>query len=176
MQDLCTRPATPQDERFLQEMLYLALFVPPGEPPFPRSILETDVLRRYVDGFGAPGTADRGVIAETTDGEPIGAAWVRVLPERTGYGYVGDGIPELSIAVVEGHRGRGVGSALLTELLSSIDRSFAAVSLSVDAANPALALYERFGFTRVGAGDDPSIVMVKALTGRPPRSSRAAPS
>ena len=33
------RAATVSDEPFLWEMLYLALFVPPGEPPLPRSVL-----------------------------------------------------------------------------------------------------------------------------------------
>jgi GNAT superfamily N-acetyltransferase len=165
--ELRTRLATPQDEGFLREMLYLALFVPPGEPPSPRSIVDTPALQHYVHAFGHDGRHDHGIIAETPDGQAIGAAWVRLLPrDDAGYGFVADDTPELSIAVAQMHRGKGVGTALLTELLDVIGPRFPAVSLSVDAANPARRLYERFGFEPVTpAADESSITMVRRLTG-----------
>ena len=46
------RPLTPSDEPFLWEMLYQALYVPPGLPPLPRDLLYTAELRRYVEGWG----------------------------------------------------------------------------------------------------------------------------
>jgi hypothetical protein len=46
------RAATASDEPFLREMLYLALFVPPGKRPLPRSILSDPALARYVNGWG----------------------------------------------------------------------------------------------------------------------------
>ena len=52
---------------------------------------------------------------------------------------------ELSIAVRGAHRGRGVGSALLRELIDDVGR----VCLSVDVRNPAMRLYARLGFTEI---------------------------
>jgi GNAT superfamily N-acetyltransferase len=62
-----------------------------------------------------------------------------------GYGYVGDDIPELGIAVLREHRGRGIGSALLQQLLEIAALSHEAVSLSVSRDNPARRLSERIG-------------------------------
>ena len=39
------RKAAESEEPFLWEMLYLAVFVPPGAPPIPRSILSEPALR-----------------------------------------------------------------------------------------------------------------------------------
>lgn len=46
------RPAVATDEPFLFEMLYEALFVPPGTEPFPSSILEAPDIAHYAAGFG----------------------------------------------------------------------------------------------------------------------------
>lgn len=122
-------------------MFYEALFVPPGAPPFPREIVFRPDLARYVRGFGDR-SGDVGVIAEA-DGHPIGAAWVRQMShDDPGYGFVDDVTPELSIAVVSGRRGHGVGTELLGALLRRVERC----SLAVDQRNPARRLYERLGF------------------------------
>ena len=102
----------------------------------------------YVAGWPRPG--DRGVVAEA--GQPVGAAWLRTFsPEDPGYGFVEAAVPELSVGVVPGWRGRGVGTRLLEALLAQARaQGLAAVSLSVEPDNPALRLYERFGFVAVG--------------------------
>ena len=71
------------------------------------------------------------------------------LDEDKGYGYISDTIPELAIAVLPDYRGRGVGTDLLTEILSVAKNTFSAVSLSVRADNPVVRLYERQGFIKV---------------------------
>jgi len=149
------RRATEDDERFLIAMLYQALFVPPGEPPLPPDITDRPDLARYAHGFGSrPG--DHGWIAETEDGESVGAAWVRQLPaENPGYGFVDGNTPELSIALVPAARSRGVGTALLERLLAEVPRC----SLSVDDRNPAVRLYERCGF-EVVSKDGHSLTML----------------
>ncbi|MCC6438723.1 MAG: GNAT family N-acetyltransferase [Acidimicrobiales bacterium] len=53
--------------------------------------------------------------------------------------------PELSIAVRAAHRGRGVGTTLLRELIDDIGR----MCLSVDVRSPAMRLYARLGFAEV---------------------------
>jgi ribosomal protein S18 acetylase RimI-like enzyme len=141
------RPATSADEPFLREMVYAALFVPAGQPPFPPTVLDQPDISHYYRGFGRR-AGDVGLIAHIPTGESVGAAWVRQLTgDDPGYGYVDDETPELTIAVVPTHRGRGVGTRLLADLARALPRC----SLSVDERNPARKLYERFGFAVVGA-------------------------
>lgn len=159
------RPLTPQDEACLWEMLYLALFVPPGAPPLPRAVVEQPELRRYVTAWGSE--TDSGWVAiEAATALPIGAAWLRLLTDDDrGYGYVNDDTPELAIAVKPEYRGRGVGTALLTRLLADAQMRHPAVSLSVATDNPSRRLYQRLGFT-VSAEHEGSWTMVKTLTNR----------
>jgi ribosomal protein S18 acetylase RimI-like enzyme len=142
------RTLTASDEPFLWEMLYQALYLPPGQPPFPREILQKPEIACYVQGWGQP--HDRG-FAALVKGEPVGAAWLRLLTaERPGYGYVDDDTPELSIAVLPKFRGRGIGSQLMTCLLELAQQTrYPAVCLSVSPGNPALRLYQRLGFAKV---------------------------
>lgn len=149
------RPAAHIDEPFLVEMLYDALYVPPGHEPFPRSVLEAPEIAHYAADFGLH-AGDAGYVAETA-GEKIGAAWVRRLQgDNRGYGYVDDDTPELTIAVKPEWRGRGVGTALANRLIEVIPR----ISLSSDPRNPAIRLYERLGFEPV-AHSDTSITMLR---------------
>ena len=150
------RAAASADEAFLGEMQYQALFVPPGDDPYPASTVHEPGIARYWVGFGTrPG--DIGRIAEL-GGEAIGAAWVRQSPaDDPGYGFIDDKTPELGIAVVADHRGTGVGSALLADLLVEVPR----VSLSVDARNAAYRLYERNRFV-VMSRSGISLTMLRA--------------
>ncbi len=90
--------------------------------------------------------------AAPSDAGAVGAAWYRVLTgDERGYGHVADDVPELSLAVAAAERGRGLGSRLLAALLDEARAAgLRALSLSVDPGNPALRLYERAGFRRVG--------------------------
>ncbi len=82
------READRDDELILVEMLYEALFVPPGSPPFPRSITDRPDLARYARGFGSK-DGDLGWIAESLLGDLLGAAWVRQMSaDDPGYGFV----------------------------------------------------------------------------------------
>jgi GNAT superfamily N-acetyltransferase len=129
------------DEPFLWEMLYLALFVPLGEPPLPRSVLRDPTIARYVEGWGTR-SGDSGLIA-LVDGAAAGAAWLRCFPASApGYGFVDERTPELSIAVMPEHRGKGIGSRLLERLLQGVNST----SLSCDPGNPSWRMYVRLGF------------------------------
>jgi ribosomal protein S18 acetylase RimI-like enzyme len=106
-------------------------------------------LTRYVEGWGRPG--DAALVA--IDGfQPVGAAWYRLFSEQEpGFGFVDDHTLELTIAVIPSRRGRGFGEELLARLLEEARAAgYGAVSLSVEPDNPALSLYERHGFVRVG--------------------------
>jgi len=140
------RFAESNDVAILQEFLYLAIFIPPGQPSPPRELLEHPEIRRYVSGWGQE--HDRGVLAiEESGGTAVGAAWLRRLcGSERGYGYVDDKTPELTIAVRPEHRGKGVGTELMRRLLDIATQFYSAVSLSVDRLNPAMRLYSRLGF------------------------------
>ncbi len=141
------RPADARDVPLLRAMLYEA-FAWRGDPGFPPldEALALPEVARYVDGWGR--TGDLGVIA---DGD-MGAAWIRLFSaDDHGYGFVAPDVPELSIGVARDERGHGVGTALLDELLvRAAVAGHRAVSLSVETGNPAVRLYERSGFGRVG--------------------------
>jgi GNAT superfamily N-acetyltransferase len=141
------RAALPEDEDILTQMLYLAIYTPPGSPPPDPAAIRRPELQRYVRGWGRPG--DLGFLAVDGDrGDVTGAAWLRLFPDdEPGYGYAGPGIPELTIAVRPFARGAGLGTRLLVHLIAAARRQFQALSLSVAEPNPARRLYERFGFS-----------------------------
>ena len=110
--------------------------------------------------WGRPG--DTAVVAVDDQGQPIGAAWYRLFsPNESGYGFVNSSIPELSMAVVDEHRGRGIGRALLKALIgAAASEGFTALSLSVEQDNRAIALYESVGFNRFRLADNAWIMQV----------------
>jgi len=142
------RQAGSRDVHFLKDMLRHAYYwrattVPEsGEPP----------VQRYVERWGRPG--DTALIA-IQDFQPVGAAWYRLFKaDNPGYGFVDEETPELSIAVVPSKRGSGLGSELLDALMARARADgYASISLSVEKDNPAVALYERHGFSRVREDD-----------------------
>jgi len=135
------RPAGQADDGFLAEMLVAACWRWDGPVGDVQSVLARPELAHYVSGWPRPG--DLGVVAE--DGQPVGAAWLRLLPEHDrGYGFVDAETPELSIGVVPTHRGRGIGSLLLKALIvSARAQHHEALSLSVEPDDPVRRLYER---------------------------------
>jgi ribosomal protein S18 acetylase RimI-like enzyme len=156
------RPLVPADQPFLWEMLYQALYVPDGHAPFERSIIEQPRIAQYVGDWGR--TDDCGFVAVGRNDMPLGAIWLRLLvgAER-GFGYVDEQTPELGMAVLPAYRGQGIGSSLLTRLIALASDSYEQICLSVAAENPALRLYERFGFETVKI-DGATLTMRKRLT------------
>ena len=153
---------TSSDEPFLWEMLYQAIHVPAGGIAPPQQIVYSPELSRYVEQWGQEN--DFGLKAVSTDDlQPVGAAWLRLMTgENRGYGYIDDLTPELSIAVLAEHRGKGVGTRLLNELFESIAGKYKAISLSVSDDNPAKRLYQRLGFEIVSQ-EGTSLTMKKNL-------------
>lgn len=88
----------------------------------------------------------------------MGAVWVRRM---RGYGHIDDYTPEMAVALYPQWRGQGVGTRLIDAMEQLLRRKgYAAVSLSVQRANPAVRLYERAGFT-VAQANGEELVMVK---------------
>jgi ribosomal protein S18 acetylase RimI-like enzyme len=158
------RPATSNDEAFLWEMLYLAIFIPPGCEPLPKAIVKEPALSKYVADWGK--ADDLGFIAVHAESQqPIGAAWSRLLTgENKGYGYVDDETPELSIAIVPAWRDKSVGTTLLKHLIEAARFRFPALCLSVSTENPARSLYERLGFEVVALSEN-SLTMKMPFNG-----------
>ena len=156
------RPITPADEPFLWEALYHAIYVPLGDAPPERDVVNRPELARYVRDWGDAN--DLGFIAVTEENrQPIGAAWIRLLTgDDRGYGYIDDTTPELSIAVLPEYRGKGIGTELLIHLLQAASIHHPSVSLSVEAGNPASRLYRRLGFEIVRTSGT-SLVMRKTF-------------
>jgi ribosomal protein S18 acetylase RimI-like enzyme len=134
-----------EDEPFLWEMLYQALYLPEGQAALSREVVYSPELTRYVQGWGHDSDCGFVIIDPLTE-KTVGAVWLRLLTGKDkGYGYIDDETPELGIAVFPEYRGQGIGTQLLAHLLkSSCGRS--SISLSVSINNPAVRLYERFGF------------------------------
>lgn len=71
------------------------------------------------------------------DGQPAGRLYVARWPSE---------VRIMDIALLPEFRGRGIGGALLRELLAEGERAGRAVSIHVERQNPALRLYARLGF------------------------------
>jgi ribosomal protein S18 acetylase RimI-like enzyme len=156
------RSLTPSDEAFLWEMLYHALYIPPEAKPLPKEIIYRPELARYVEGWK---TDDIGFVAVLESSLiPVGAVWIRLFnSQNSGYGYINDETPELSIAVLPEYRNQGIGTQLITHLLDNIKNVYSAISLSVSLSNPALQLYQRLGF-EIAVQLNDSLIMRKELS------------
>ncbi|MDQ0226496.1 hypothetical protein CHH83_11645 [Bacillus sp. 7586-K] len=148
--EVIIRQATKEDEAFLWEMLYEAIYVPDGEDKFDKSLLKTSKLANYVENWGRDG--DYGLIALNEQNQKIGAVWIRLFNELTRtYGYVDEQTPILSMALLPEYRGIGIGTKLMKEIIAlAKEKQFPAISLSVAPENSALSLYEKFGFIKIG--------------------------
>ena len=74
------------------------------------------------------------------DAEPVGRLYVARWEDE---------IRIMDIALVPEHRGRGIGTALLRDLLDEGAGTGKRVSIHVERDNPALRLYERLGFAPI---------------------------
>jgi GNAT superfamily N-acetyltransferase len=75
------------------------------------------------------------------DGEPVGRLYFDRRPDE---------IRLIDIALLPEHRGQGVGSFFLQDLLNEARRTGLPVRIHVEHFNPALRLYMRLGFRKIG--------------------------
>jgi len=148
----------------LEDFIYTAIYVPPGEELPPRDVIFDPEIYIYVDGFGSK-LGDCGVVAEA-DGRIIGAAWTRIIPA---YGHLDDDTPELAISVLPEFRGQNIGTQMMSQLFSLLrKRGYKRTSLSVQKDNPAVQFYQRLGYVITGEKLDhvghEDYIMVKDLS------------
>ena len=151
------RKMTSTEYGALADFTYQAIFIPDGVVAPPKTIVNTPELRIYHENFGQL-PHDTAFSAEFK-GKVVGAAWARIISD---YGHVNEDTPSVAIAMLEDHRGKGVGTALLEKLLAELGHSgISAASLSVQKQNPAVHLYERFGFVTVRETDEEFVMVVR---------------
>jgi GNAT superfamily N-acetyltransferase len=159
MASFTIRLAAPTDADFLTDMLVEAVNWEPNRHVSREQVVAKPALAHYVTDWMR--SDDLGVVAIGPTGLPIGAAWLRYLPETDpGYGFVRDDVPELSMGVVRPWRDRGVGRAMLQAVLAAArSAGVSAVSLSVERANYAAQLYAGEGFRTVEAFEHADTMM-----------------
>jgi ribosomal protein S18 acetylase RimI-like enzyme len=142
------RPLRAQDQDKLWRWLHIALWDPPPAGLRPLEVLQSPAVRIYAEDWGR--ATDVGLVA-MTDGQDIGACWMRLLPEGVGLAYVDERTPQLGIALEPAFQHKGFGGKLMLAALAAAGSSgYRQVSLTVHPENPAIALYERCGFRKSG--------------------------
>ncbi len=136
------RPATDADRPFLR-----AVYASTRETELARVPWPDEQKRAFVDEqFRLQDTyyrqhyttAEFGVILDGD--EPVGRLYVDRWERE---------IRIMDIALLPAARGRGIGTALIGELIAEGDRTGKAVSIHVETENPARSLYDRLGFEEV---------------------------
>jgi ribosomal protein S18 acetylase RimI-like enzyme len=138
------------DQERLWHWLHIALWDPPPAPLRPITVLQQPGVRLYADGWGRAG--DIGVVGEWPgEAEPIGACWMRLVPQGQGLAWVDERTPQLGIALEPAFQRRGLGERLMRGALhAAAAQGVSQVSLTVHPDNPAIRLYERCGFVHRG--------------------------
>ncbi|MCD4833087.1 MAG: GNAT family N-acetyltransferase [Bacteroidales bacterium] len=144
--NLIIREIKHKETDFLREILYLALYVPKGQSPFPKSILDNPDISKYIDHWDTLPN-DIALVAIFNE-ELIGAIWGRTFSRsNAGYGFIDENTPEICMAVKEKFRNQGIGAKLIDEISKIyFSKGIKSISLSVDKQNRAKLLYLRTGF------------------------------
>jgi ribosomal protein S18 acetylase RimI-like enzyme len=136
------RPVGEGDEGFLYQVYASTRHEELAPVPWTEA-QKADFLRMQFGAqsrYYAENYPDAAFLVVLRDGRPAGRLYVDRRP---------DGIRIIDIALLPEHRGAGIGTALLADLLAEGDREGKPVSLRVERFNPALRLYERLGFRRI---------------------------
>lgn len=151
------RDVTAADEPFLRGLYAEAHGAElAGLPPELRESLLDLQFRARVASYAAYRTLSTSIVL--LGEEPVGHLVV---------GMAGGSRHLVDIALVHGHRGSGIGTALLRFLTREADRDRLPITLNVAHGSPARHLYERLGF--VACGEIPFRVVMR----REPLDSRS---
>ena len=141
----------------LESFLYEAIFIPVGVEPPPKSIICRPELQVYISGFGT-NEHDIAFVADV-DGKIVGAIWVRIMND---YGHVDDNTPSLAISLYKEYRGKGIGTALMKEMLTALKaRGYKQASLSVQKENYATKMYQKLGFQIIDENEEEYLMLKK---------------
>ena len=155
------RPMEAAEYPLLEDFLYEAIFIPEGAVPPPREIILRPELRVYTDSFGS--RAGDYALAAVSDGNIVGAVWTRIMND---YGHIDDETPSFAISLYREYRGRGIGTALMKEMLKVLrNAGYQKASLAVQKANYAVRMYKSVGFEIIDENDE-EYTMVCGLQSR----------
>ena len=142
IETISLRPANEGDEGFLRQVYAESRREELDQVVWPEGVRE-EFLRSQFDAQAAhyilhyPG-AEFLIIAQ--EGQPAGRLYVkRSTPE----------IRIMDIALIPAFRGKGIGTALLGQLIDEGKAAGSIVTIHVEKFNPALNLYQRLGFRTV---------------------------
>ena len=145
------RAYTQDDEQFLREMLFEAVFWSRTDSNRPSLEvgLSYDYTKHVLVDFGKR-IGDIAVIAEI-DGEKAGAVFIRYWNDEVNLrGYISEDVPVLVIGVAKDYRHQGVGSTLIESLKDVAKKNdISKISLCVTKNNVAYHLYTKQGFNIV---------------------------
>jgi ribosomal protein S18 acetylase RimI-like enzyme len=140
------RPATPEDEEFLHQVYASTreeeLAVVPWSPAEKDAFLRMQTRAQRVH-YASAYPQDRYQVIEHHN-QRVGRLLVHQDARR---------LHVVDVAVLTAFRGRGVGSAVLTDLQVTAARAGIPVTMSTEANNPARRLYDRMGFVVVEEHD-----------------------
>jgi ribosomal protein S18 acetylase RimI-like enzyme len=141
MSDVALRPVAPEDRGFL-ERVYASTRAVELEPvPWSAEQKAAFLAQQFqaqsvhYERHYARASFDVVLVG----GEPAGRLIVTRSPEA---------VHVVDIALLDEHRGHGVGTALLRELIAEAGER--PLSIYVEVSNPARSLYDRLGFVPVG--------------------------
>ncbi len=111
-----------------------------------------------------PAPTDLALVAVDDRERRLGAAWSHFHEPPLVVDDEGEPLPEITMAVRQDARGRGIGGRLLEELAVHANDRFSALALNVHLRNPAARLYMRSGFRVAGKGRGwYGVAMVRSL-------------
>ena len=88
----------------------------------------------------------------------VGAVWTRIIK---GYGSVDDSIPEFAVSIRRGFRGKGIGTALMEQMIELLKREGCEkASLAVQKDNYAVRMYQKTGFSIIDENEEEYIMMI----------------
>lgn len=154
------------EHKLLDDFLYEAIFTPEGVEAPPRDIINSPELQVYVENFGSR----KGDICFVAEVKPeaeekceklfhniVGAAWVRIMND---YGHIEDGVPSFAISLYKDYRRRGIGTALMEQMLSELKKKgYHKTSLAVQKANYAVKMYQNVGFIVIDENEEEFIMV-----------------
>lgn len=141
----------------LKDFLYESIFIPEGEKPLPKSVLDEPVLQVYFSNFGTE-KHDRALVAEVNN-KIVGAVWVRIMND---FGHVDDQTPSFAISLFKEYRGLGIGTEMMKRMLAILQNcGYEKASLSVQKANYAAKMYRDIGFEIVDENEEEYIMVYR---------------
>ena len=85
--------------------------------------------------------------------------WTRIMND---YGHIDDETPSLAISVTKKYQNKGIGMALLKEMIKNLrKKNYKKVSLSVQKENYAVKLYQKVGFKIYKESEEEFIMLLE---------------